>query len=71
MADELPTPAPLMDEQDLKDAIEVLRRLWSKHSRNDRLKLMINWIEAEMTYRVDPTSRIIQTKVEPKGPAKR
>lgn len=49
---------------DLKDAIAVLRRLRAGHSMHAKVGLMVDWVEAEMTYVLDPTSRIIQVNTE-------
>lgn len=55
---EVPARSPL---QDLADAIGTLERLRLAHRMSPKLDVMIDWVEAEMTYVLDPTSRIIQS----------
>lgn len=65
---QVPARSPL---QDLAEAIGTLARLRAAHRMSPQLDTMINWLEAEMTYVLDPTSRIIQSPAKPKGPPKR
>lgn len=53
----LPARSPL---QDLAEAIGTLERLRVSHRMDPKLDVMIDWLEAEMTYVLDKTSRIIQ-----------
>lgn len=53
---EVPARSPL---QDLAEAIGTLERLRIEHRMHPKLDTMIDWLEAEMTYILDPTSRLI------------
>lgn len=48
--------------QDLAEAIGTLRYLRTAHRLHPQLDTMINWLEAEFTYVLDPTSRLIQVE---------
>ena len=54
----VPTRSPL---QDLAEAIGTLERLRVAHNMHPKLDVMISWLEAEMTFVLDPTTRILQT----------
>lgn len=56
---EKPYEASPEDKADLKVAMNMLYGIWARNSRNKTVKKMLEWLEAEMTYRVDPAKRLI------------